>query len=466
MQNGEKILAILTAFYVFSKIKVQRFTKCAKKVNYTLLFTDYFRKGKVMKNKLVKALALTMTAAFLLSGCGQASNGTASAASGAQVTEEGVEYGKLVIFQSKTEIMDALNKCVEQFSEETGIETELWETTGDNYFTDLKTDLSTQSGPTLFSLAPGSESKEMADYLEDVSSLSFIDKISAGMTDEINGKKVGIPYTLEGFGLVYNSQLADVSKLNTIDALNGFLADSKNAGINGLGFSQEDYFLIMHVLNTPFAIQADPDAYLESVISGNERMIDNDAFKEFASFMEAVRANCTNPVDITYDNNCGDFATSKTAMIHQGNWCYSMFADYDVTFDMGIAPLPICGNNKVAVSVPAAWYINVDAPAADKASAKAFLEWLYTSAAGREYLMNAFGFVPVVEGMTSETLDPISKSVADAAAAGNTIPWNMANWPAGISSSLAPIVSQFYVSDMTGEELVNQLNDAFVEAGK
>ena len=435
-------------------------------------------KDKKMKKKsLALLLALTMTVSCL-SGCGgqsaasndknvateEADTNEASSESVEEVSEG--EYGKLVIFQSKTEIMDKLNQCAEDFTEETGIEVEVWETSGDNYFTDLKTDLSTEAGPTLFSLAPGSESVEMADYLEDVSDLSFIDKVSAGMVDEVNGKKVGIPYTLEGFGLVYNSSLIDATSLNSTDALISYLEKAKADGINGLGFSQEDYFLIMHVLNTPFAIQADPADYLAKVLAGEERMYDNDAFKEFASFMEAVRANCTNPADITYDNNCGDFATGKTAMIHQGNWCYSMFADYDVSFDMGIAALPLLGNNKVAVSVPAAWYVNVDASNEEKAAAKKFLEWLYTSETGKNYLMAEFGFVPVVEGMTSDTLDPISNAVAEVAAKGDTIPWSMANWPAGISSSLAPIVMQFYVSDMTGEDLVNQLNDAFVEAAK
>ena len=429
------------------------------------------------KKSLALLLALTVTASCLM-GCGgqaAASNDAKEATEETSTNEETSEsaeevsegeYGKLVIFQSKTEIMDKLNQCAEDFTEETGIEVEVWETSGDNYFTDLKTDLSTEAGPTLFSLAPGSESVEMADYLEDVSDLSFIDKVSAGMVDEVNGKKVGIPYTLEGFGLVYNSSLVDAASLNSTDALVSYLEKAKADGINGLGFSQEDYFLIMHVLNTPFAIQADPADYLAKVLAGEERMYDNDAFKEFASFMEAVRANCTNPADITYDNNCGDFATGKTAMIHQGNWCYSMFADYDVNFDMGIAALPLLGNNKVAVSVPAAWYVNVDASNEEKAAAKKFLEWLYTSETGKNYLMAEFGFVPVVEGMTSETLDPISNAVAEVAAKGDTIPWSMANWPAGISSSLAPIVMQFYVSDMTGEDLVNQLNDAFVEAVK
>lgn len=408
-----------------------------------------------MKRRTLAVILAVVMAVCSLTGCSKSKD-----------TKDGNngEYGKLIIFQSKTEIMDKLNKCAEDFSKETGIEVEVWETSGDKYFTDLKTDLSTEAGPTLFSLAPGSESAEMADYLEDVSDLSFINKVSAGMVDTVNGKKAGIPYTLEGFGLVYNASLADPSTLNSTDALVSFLQNAKANGTNGLGFSQEDYFLIMHVLNTPFAIQADPAAYLAKVLAGEERMIDNDAFKEFASFMEAVRANCTNPVDITYDGNCGDFATGKTAMIHQGNWCYSMFADYDVKFDMGIAALPLCGNKKVAVSVPAAWYINTDAKEEEKKAAKAFLEWLYTSETGKNYLMAEFGFVPVVEGMTSDTLDPISKSVAAAAAKGDTIPWSMANWPAGISSSLAPIVMQFYVSDMSGEELVNQLNDAFVAA--
>lgn len=412
-------------------------------------------------------MAMAMTATCL-AGCGGQQAASTPAASDKEEAAEVAEgeYGKLVIFQSKTEIMDKLNQCAEDFTEETGIEVEVWETSGDNYFTDLKTDLSTEAGPTLFSLAPGSESVEMADYLEDVSDLSFIDKVSAGMVDEVNGKKAGIPYTLEGFGLVYNSSLIDATTLNSTDALTAYLAKAQADGINGLGFSQEDYFLIMHVLNTPFAIQADPADYLAKVLAGEERMYDNDAFKEFALFMEAVREYCTNPADITYDNNCGDFATGKTAMIHQGNWCYSMFADYDVNFDMGIAALPLCGNNKVAVSVPAAWYINTDAAPEEKAAAKAFLEWLYTSETGKNYLMAEFGFVPVVEGMTSETLDPISTAVSNVAAKGDTIPWNMANWPAGISSSLAPIVMQFYVSDMSGEELVNQLNDAFVEAAK
>jgi len=419
-----------------------------------------------MRNKrlLAALLATVMVAGSALTGCGASSSQAAGGDSAGGGEKSANAGGKFTIFQSKTEIMDQLNQLAKDYKDETGVEIEVWETSGDNYYKDLKTGISTESGPVLFSLAPGSESVEMSDYLEDVSDLSFMSNISDNLKDSVDGKVVGVPYTIEGFGLVYDGNLVDTSKIGSTDALIDYLKEAKGKGINGLGLSQEDYFLIAHILNTPFAVQDDPDAYLKQVLKGEVRMKDNDAFKEFAKLMEAIRENCTNPVDVTYDNNCGDFATGKAAMIHQGNWAYGMFKDYDVDFDMGIAPVPINGNKKVAVSVPAAWYINVDASDEEKSMAKDFLEWLYTSDKGKDYLMNQFGFVPVVDGMTSDKLDPLSKSISEASK--DSIPWVMSNWPAGIiTTSLSPITQEFFTNpSMTGEELIDKLNDAFVNA--
>ncbi len=432
--------------------------------------------------KKLLALLLTVVCAtsFCLGGCGKESTDTASEAGKAEVAEAadnndaGAESetadrsaDKITIFQSKTEIMSDLNDLAAAYTAETGVKVEVWETTGDNYYSDLKTGISTSAGPTLFSLQPGAESEEMSDYLEDLSDLSFVDKIGAGMADTISGKVVGIPYTVEGFGLVYNSNLVNPSELGTVEAMTAYLQGNAGTGVNPLGLSQEDYFLIAHILNAPFAVQENPDNYLQKVLGGEERLVDNAAFLEFGALAEAIRSNCTNPVDITYDQNCGDFATAKTAMIHQGNWCYSMFADYSIDFDMGITAVPINGNTKLSVSVPIAWYVNTDASEDEKALAKEFLEWLYTSETGINYMMNVFNFIPVVADMTNENLDPVSKSVADAVASGNTIPWVMSDWPAGVvTTDLAPIAKEFFTTDMPVEDFLNNLNDAFVSAAQ
>ena len=433
-----------------------------------------------MKKKFISLLlAGTLVTSMVLTGCGSKetpsteenttqteSTDTEDTGEEANTTEK--QADKIVIFQSKVEIIDQLEACAEEYTEETGVEVEVWGTTGDDYLQQLKTKLSNNQGPTIFSLAPGSESVELKNYIAPLDDLSIVPDVATGMADQIDGKTVGIPYTLEGFGVVYNNNLIDPSKVTDKDAFINMLKEQKEAGINGFSLSQESYFLIGHILNTPFALQADPEKYVNELIAGNITMQDTPEFQEFAEIMEAVREYTPNPLEVNYDKETGDFATEKSASIHQGNWCYGMFADYEVGFDMGIMPLPIKGNDKLAVSVPACWYVSSQAAEGEIAEAKKFIEWLYTSESGERYLTEEFGFIPVVSTMESKNLDPLSQSVADYAAEGKTIGWAMnAYWPSGIVDVyLVPVVQEFFTTDMSGTEFLEKLTDAFVEAGK
>lgn len=373
---------------------------------------------------------------------------------------------KIIVFQSKVEITDQLEACAKAYTAETGVEVEVWGTTGDDYLQQLKIKLANNQGPTVFSLAPGSESEELKAYLADLSDVSFAGDIAENMADEVDGKTVGIPYTMEGFGLVYNKSLIDASKVTNYDTFVQMLKDQKAAGINGFSLSQESYFLIGHILNTPFALQADPVDFINKLVGGEVTLQDTAEFVEFAKFMEAIRENTNNPLEVNYDSQTGDFATGKTASIHQGNWSYGMFKDYDVNFEMGMMPLPINGNDKIAASVPTCWYVNSQASAEEIKAGKDFLNWLYTSETGTNYLMNEFGFIPVVSTMESPELDPLSKSVSEYAAAGKTISWPMSKWPAGIVDVyLVPVAQEFFTTDMSGTDFLVKLTDAFVQAG-
>lgn len=428
-------------------------------------------------------LAAIMIVGMILTGCGTkkeadnaSTNNAGTSNAGTKSSDTGKDAAapakteaakKIIIFQSKVEISDQLEKCAKAYEDETGVKVEVWGTSGDDYLQQLKIKLANNQGPTVFSLAPGSESEDLKAYLSDLSDLSFVGDIADGMANQIDGKVVGIPYTMEGFGVVYNKSLIDASKVTDYNSFVQMLKDQKAAGINGFSLSQESYFLIGHILNTPFALQPDPEGYIKKLIAGEVKMQDTPEFVEFAKFMEAIRENTPNPLEVNYDSETGDFAMGKTASIHQGNWCYSMFKDYDVKFDMGIMPLPIGGNDKIAVSVPSCWYVNSSASAGEIQAGKDFLNWLYTSDTGKEYLMEKFGFIPVLKTMKSTQLDPLSQAVADYAAAGKTISWPMSKWPAGIVDvHLVPVAQAFFTTNMTGTELLEKLTDAFVKAGK
>lgn len=409
----------------------------------------------MMKKKVMSILLTTAVMVSMLAGCG----------SDAADEGSGESADRIIIFQSKAEIAEQLEAMAEDYEKETGVEVEIWGSTGDDYFQQLKTKLANNQGPTVFSLGPGGEAEQIASYQADLSDLSFIDKIEGGMAYTRDEKVYGVPFTAEGIGLIYNKELYDPSEITDTDSLINFLEEQKSDGIDGLELSSESFFLIGHALNAPFALQDDPVDFLNKFSKGEVKLADTKEFQEFADLYVAIRENSTNPLNLMYDKIIGNFANGKTAMIHQGNWAASVLADYENNFDYDIAPLPIAGNDKLAVSVPTAWFVNSQASPEEQQAGKDFLNWLYTSEKGIDYLMNQFGFIPVVEGMTNDNLDPLSQTISQYIAEGRTIPWSMNEWPAGaVDVYLAPVAEDFFTSDMSANEFLTELDNAFAES--
>jgi raffinose/stachyose/melibiose transport system substrate-binding protein len=412
---------------------------------------------KKLLTVLSVGLALT---GFLFAGGGE----EGASKSGAQAAGQGPN--KIIIFQSKVEITKQLEQAAADYQKATGVQVEVWETTGDDYLQQLKTRIANKQGPSLFSLAPGAETDQMAPYMADLSSLPFLKDINPALITNENGKPSTVPYTMEGFGMVYNKSLMDPSKVHDYASFVQFLKDCKAKGINGFGLSQESYFLIGHILNWPFAVMPNYAQFMDKLNKGQVKLADTPSFQEWAKFMEAIRQYSYNPLEENYDKEIGDFATGKTAAIHQGNWCYSMFKDYKMNFQMGLAPFPLQGNDKLAVSVPAVWAVNSQKSPAEQKLAEDFLTWLYTNPAGQHYLIDEFGFIPVVKGTVAKNLDPLSADVQKYNDEGKTVGWATNLYPAGsVDVYMLPVAQQFFMpgSKMTGQDLLKALDDAWAK---
>lgn len=417
--------------------------------------------------RFAKAMALVLVIVMMLSlcACGAKSQTAPAAQEAAPAADTAAKSaGKITIFQQKAEIADQLKEMAAAYTAETGVEVEVWAQAGDDYYTNLKTSLSSESGPSVFTLNSDSEITEVKDYLADLSDVPYVANMTSGVLAVRDGRTVGTAMTAEGFGLVYNKSLVSVSDLTGTDALVSMI-EKNGKNPNTLGLSQESYFLAGHMFNFPFAMQDDPVAFCQKLYAGEVKLVDVPEFQQYAQILSAIRANQTNPIEVTYDTNCGDFATGKTVMIHQGNWAYGVISQFDVDFEIGITGLPINGNTKICVGIPSYWAVNADASEEEQQLAKDFLNWLYTSETGTDYMMNKFGFLPVVSGMTSENMDPLSAAVAEAIAADNTLPWTFnTEWPAGIiDTELAPITEQFFTSNMTETEYLEAINAAFLK---
>ncbi|WMT41307.1 ABC transporter substrate-binding protein [Paenibacillus sp. D2_2] len=424
--------------------------------------------------KTRKALGLLVMAALIISlvACGGKTSNNSAANTGSNSSGKGdagtsEKLPKISLFQSKVEIAEALEGLANKYKEETGNEIEVWGSAGDAYITQLQAKLAAKEGPTIFTVASGAEAEKFKSYYYDMSNESYVKNIAPNMALESDGKVVGVPVGVEGFGLVYNKSLVDPKDVTDLDSFTKTLQNLKAEGINGLSLSQEAYFLIGHILNTPFALQADPQDFIDKLNKGEVKMADTKEFQEFAKFMEAIKEYSVNPMEVTYDTQMGDLATGKTAMVHQGNWSYGMLADYD-GLDVGMMALPIAGNKKLSVDIPSGWVINNGASADEIKAANAFLDWMYNSETGKNTIVNEFKFIPAMTNIDADSLDPLSQAVFEATKSGNTIPWAMNYFPQGsIVNDLAPATSEFFLDpNQTSEQFLQNLDAAWAKAVK
>ena len=101
------------------------------------------------------------------------------------------------------------------------------------------------------------EAERMESYVYDMSNEEYVANIAPNMELKLDDKVVGVPYGVEGFGLVYNKDLVSPEDVADLDSFVSTLEKLNGEGINGLGLSQEAYFLIGHISNYPFSLQAD-----------------------------------------------------------------------------------------------------------------------------------------------------------------------------------------------------------------
>ena len=127
--------------------------------------------------KYVKLLSLLLSLCIMMTcfaACGNSSQPTPVSTDKNTSAEQPVSANKITIFQQKAEIAEQLQQMAQAYTAETGVEVEVWAQAGDEYYTNLKTSLSSESGPTVFTLNSDSEINEVKDYLADLGKLSFL----------------------------------------------------------------------------------------------------------------------------------------------------------------------------------------------------------------------------------------------------------------------------------------------------
>ncbi|TCL56001.1 raffinose/stachyose/melibiose transport system substrate-binding protein [Kineothrix alysoides] len=424
-----------------------------------------------MKSKLLVMILAGTMAFTTLTGCGSGTQTAGESSAGAEVqtnkaeagTEEVSASGEAIrIVNGKIEIDEPLKAFAKAYQEKTGQEVVI-ESLGGGVDINgtLKGYLAAGNMPDIFVFGGEGDYQTWKEYMTDLSGEEWASQTDFGFKSE-DGKVVGFPYAVEGYGITYNKNVLeaagiDPASLVTYDAYkNAFeTIDSKKeelgltavcsvAAESGQMYWSTGNHLFGYYLSA--GLERGDDKYIDMLKEGS---IDNDRLGQFADFIGMLfdYSDQSTLVSGTYDDQLALWAQGKTAFITQGNWIDPSLPDYNVEFDCGIAPLAFSKEeiSGVLADCPSWWSVYNNGKNTD--ACKAFLNELATSEEGQKCLVIDCGMISPYETCTVTPTTPLAVSLKTYVDAGNTYSWGWTKMPEGIAMNSTGAVFELYAKD-------------------
>ncbi len=305
----------------------------------------------------------------------------------------------------------------------------------------------------------------------------------------IKGKIVGIPSTVEAFGLLYNKAVldkagVDPTKIATRSDLEAAFKALQAKGFNAIHFSDVWWSLGAHFMNEYFthagATSSARLKVLDSLANGSKNLSNDPTWNDYVATFDLLKkySDNTNPTfqDTEFLNSVADLASGKTGFLFQGNWAEPNLLQADPKGSYGIMNLPMnndpkgYGNDSIAVGVPGYFMIDrIDSTAAQRQGAKDFLTWLYTSPAGQHHVADAagqngaggMGFIPVYNGFKVQAATYMAGAIAKYVGANKTLEWVNTYFPAGGQNIYGDLGQKYMVGKITAADYAKGIQDAW-----
>lgn len=411
-----------------------------------------------MKKSLLSLLSM-MSAATLLAACGGSDPGASSGNDGGETADAGTVY----YLNFKPEIADAIEDLAEAYTEETGIEVKMVTAASGTYEQTLKSEITKSAPPTVFFINGPIGYNNWKDYTLDLSQTDLyswlVDKDLA-ITEDLS--VYGLPITVEGYGIIYNNAVMDayfasankktdytsVDDINNFDALKAVVEDmtalKDELGIEGVFSSTslasgEQWRFQTHLANLPIYYEY-KDKDVDSLSE-----IDFTHSKEYQNIFDLYLNNSTTAPGLlgskTTTDSMTEFALGKSAMVQNGNWGWGQISGTEGNVvneeDVHFMPIYIGAEGEesqgLAIGTENFLAINSQAAEEDIQASIDFVEWMYSSETGKDYVINEFGFIPTFNSFTEDEFptDPLAQDVL---ASMNdemqySVPWSFTTFP-------------------------------------
>ena len=345
----------------------------------------------------------------------------------------------------KPEIADVYTDIVAPaFKEETGLSLRVVTAASNQYQTTLRSEMAKSNPPVIFQVNGPVGVQAFTNDVAPLEDTGFYALLAdKSMAIEQDGHVVGIPYAVEGYGIIYNDAImrkyfalpdkaVDISSADEIRnfaTLKAVVEDMTKhldeLGIKGVFASTSmasgtDWRWQTHLFNMP--LWKEFGDILTTTEASTFEFTYNENYKALWDLYLDNSTTAKGMVSAKTDaDSMAEFALGQCAMVQNGNWgaaqvlgqAGNVVASEDIKF------LPLYmgfeGEESQGLCVGTENYLSINIHASDEAkkNADTFLTWLFSSETGKKIVKENLMFITPFNSFTEEELpeDPLAKEV-------------------------------------------------------
>lgn len=403
----------------------------------------------------------------------------------------------------KPEIAEVYDKIAKDYEAETGVKVKVVTAASGTYEQTLKSEVAKSEAPTIFQINGPVGYQNWADYCADLKDTKLYSYLSDKSLAVTGGEEVyGIPYVVEGYGIIYNNaimekyfaladkavNISSVDEIKNFDTLKAVAEDmtahKQDLGIEGVFASTslnagEQWRWQTHLANVPFYYEFNENTSFDnSILAGiaaTEINFDySDNFKNI--FDLYINNSCTEPGMLgskSVDDSMAEFALGKVAMVQNGNWAWSQISGVagNTVTENDIKYLPIYtgveGEESQGLCIGTENYFAVNSKVSEEKQEMsiAFLEWLFSSETGKAYVTNDLGFIAPFTTFNDDEkpADPLAKEVLGWMEKDVTsVPWTFAAFPSeNFKNDFGDALLEYAQGQKDWDDVVNTVQESW-----
>ena len=431
--------------------------------------------------KFMKICVLVLVVAMLIATSGCANNGNVSndgnvSNAGEGNNGSGNDKVEISILNTKNDISEQLIAATETFNKKyPNITVNVIST--DESPVERASGLYAAGTPATLTMLDSGDIVRFADKALDLSGEKWVADLAQKNT--LDGKVIGFPFSVEGYGLIYNKAVLDKAvggnfdpkTINTQDELEKLFIKIQDSGVAPLIIGSMDWSLGNHFLAISYATQEgkDVNGILDELKKGTADYKNNAAFNgllDTFDIMKEYNMGKSDPMAYDYAESLGPVARGEAGITFNGNWAMLEIQKSNPDGEFGFMPVPtsndanLASNNAIAIGSTKQVFIDKEkSTAAEQEAAKTFLEWLVYYKDGQNFMVNESN---IVMGFTNVEITPessLAKALIAYNNAGKSIAFAGNYVPADHWSVLGATMQKYLVDKIGREQVAAEIED-------